>query len=162
MNSGGAALVCAGIIGGRVRVWHYLPRTWNASEAAKLYRGVLIKALKKYRSGRRSYKIIEDNDPTGYKSNAAREAKEELKIVPMKFPPYSPDLNPLDFFLWAEVQRRMAARTPRGRETMSQYKQRLRRTAMSIPETIVRKAVEALPARAAAVVQAGGGDIARD
>ena len=155
-------MVCAGIICGRVRVWHYLPRTWNASEAAKLYRGILIRALKKHRPGRRSYKIIEDNDPTGYKSNAANEAKHELNITPVKFPPYSPDLNPLDFFLWAEVQRRMAARTPRGRETVSQYKQCLRRAAMSIPENMVRKAVEALPGRAAAVVQAGGGDIARD
>ena len=162
MNPGGSALVCAGIIGGKVRVWHYLSRTWNASEAEKLYREVLVKALKKFRPGRKSYKIIEDNDPSGYKSNAANDAKHDLNITPLDYPPYSPDLNPLDFFLWAELERRMSAKTPRGSETVSRYKNRLRRTSMSIPENIIRKAVESLHRRAAAFVQAGGGDIARD
>ena len=104
-----------------MRLWHYLPRTWNGTEAEKLYRGPVIKAPKKHRPQRKSYNIIEDNDPTGYKSNAAIKAKEELKVTPMVFPLYSPDLNPLDFFLWAEVQRRMAAQTPRRRESASDY-----------------------------------------
>ena len=40
MNHGGSALVCAGMIGGRVRVWHYLGRTWNASETEEICRWV--------------------------------------------------------------------------------------------------------------------------
>ena len=51
------------------------------------------------------YRILEDSDTTGYKSIAAKEATEESKIRPIPYPRYSPDLNPMDYFLWNEVQR---------------------------------------------------------
>ena len=39
----------------------------------------------------KSFQILEDNDPTGYKSNQAISAKRDLKINPIEFPRYSPD-----------------------------------------------------------------------
>ena len=105
---------------------------------------------------------MEDNDPRGYKSGAARAAKEENGIRAVAFPRYSPDLNPLDFCVWAAIEARMAQNEPRGVETVAAYKARLRRTALRLPTRIVRSAVESMPKRMKAVVQARGGNIKCD
>ena len=104
---------------------------------------------------------MEDNDPQGYKSNVAKDVKDELKIKAMKYPCYSPDLNPLDFFIWQEVQRRLSLKDV-GQETADAYKARLRRVAMAIPQALIRKVVLTIRDRAKAVVQAKGGHIPRD
>ena len=75
-------------------MWHYLPPRWNGEEAARTYRTAIRKTLLKHRGSKRQYHVIEDNDPTGYKSRKACDAKKELKIVAAHFPRYSPDLNP--------------------------------------------------------------------
>ena len=106
--------------------------------------------MRRYRGAKRLYKVLEDNDPTGYKSNVAKRMKESLSIEPMEFPRISPDLNPMDFWLWAEVERRMEKNAPSRLETMAQHKARLRRAAFAIPESEVKKAVEDMKARAQA------------
>ena len=112
---------------------------------------------------KRAYTIAEDNDPSGYKSGKGIEAKRAHGIQTVAWPRYSPDLNPLDYFFWAEVNRRMSDTgvAPRH-ETVEAYKARLRRTAMAVPEAMVRAAVARIKTRAAAVVEANGADIARD
>ena len=98
-NPGGYVKLLAGIVKGRVRVWHYLPKSWNAQVAEDCYRGPNIRVLRRTFPGKKSYKTLEDNDPSGYKCNKAVLAKKELKINPVEFPAYSPDLNPCDYFL---------------------------------------------------------------
>lgn len=161
VNPGGVLNVCAGIIDCKVRLWHYLPKTWNGQVAADTYRGPIRKALVRHRGVKASYLVVEDNDPTGYKSNKAIEAKGHLGIRAMQFPKYSPDLNPLDFYLWDAVERRMrqAKTAPR---TVAAYKAKLRRVAMSIPQAEIREAVLRIKDRAKAVHDAKGRDIARD
>jgi len=39
-----------------------------------------MRVLRKNFPGRRSYTILEDNDPTGYKCNAAKAVKAELGL----------------------------------------------------------------------------------
>ena len=56
-------------------MWEYLPKTWNGKEAAAFYEGAIAKTLKKARGEKRKYLVLEDNDPTGYKSNVARKKK---------------------------------------------------------------------------------------
>ena len=97
-----------------------------------------------------------------YKCNKAIDAKKELRIVPLPFPKYSPDLMPLDFSVWTEVENRMSAQKAKPDESVEEFKARLRRTAMAIPATVIRKIVAAIPERAAAVVKAKGKDIPRD
>ena len=36
-----------------------------------------------------------------------RQAKKEVGIKPFSLPPTSPDLNPLDYSIWAEINKRM-------------------------------------------------------
>ena len=162
VNTGGSVNVCAGIIGGRVRIWHYLPSRWNGEAAEDLYRNVVHPALIKHCAARRTYTILEDNDPTGYKSTRAKNAKVELGIVPIEFPTYSPDLNPLDFSLWSAVAARMDKGVLRLRETAAQYLARLRRTALAIPEADIRRMLSDMKPRAESIYANNGGHIPRD
>ena len=132
-NLGAYVNICAGLTDGKVRMWHELPSAWNGEVAEKLYRGPMIDTLRARRDHKRRYTILEDNDPVGYKSNKAKVAKLDFKIEPVRFPKYSPDLNPLDFYVWSEIERRMLASRVKGVESAKQYKSRLRRVAMSLP-----------------------------
>ena len=161
VSVGGSVNVCAGIANNKVVLWHYLPKRWSGEAAVELYKGAVHTALKKAHGNLRSYRILEDNDPTGYKSNKAVQIKQALRISPIEYPPYSPDLNPLDFFLWNEVERRMNQRVIAG-ETMTRYKARLSRTAKSIPADVIEKALADIRVRAQQVIDADGGDIQKD
>ena len=75
--------------------------------------------------------------------------------------PRSPDLNPLDFSIWAAIDKKALAGHKAG-EGMAAYKARLRRTALNMPRAEVRKAVEGIKTRAHAIFAADGGNIKRD
>ena len=162
INPGGKVSVCAVIINHKVRVWHYLQSRWCGEAACDVYKDVLYPALRQYRGRKSAYRIVEDNDPTGYKSKAAVECKRALGIKPIRFPCYSPDLNPLDYFLWSEVSRRMAEQKPQSTETEAAFKTRLRATAMGIPKSTIKAAVSKMKGKAAEVVAAEGGRIKSD
>ena len=99
MNTGGSVSVCAGIANSRIVMWQYLPKNWSGEAAKELYAGPITKALRKHRGAKRSYKLLEDNDPTGYKSSKGKAAKRQLGLLkPMDFPQYSPDLKPSGLF----------------------------------------------------------------
>ena len=70
-------------------------------------------------------------------------------------------LNVLDYRLWAEVSRRMRQREVKFSKTFrgpaDAYMRRLKRTAMSIPESFVSKAVGSMRRRVAAIKAAEGG-----
>ena len=161
VNPGAHVKVCAGIINGRVRVWHYLPRTWNGDAAAELYEKVLAPALAKHRGPKASYLVVEDNDTTGYKSKKGKAAKRSVGIKTLEWPRYSPELNPLDFYVWHEVEER-ALKSLTAPTSIKAYKAKLRRIAYALPEAEVRKAVAAMRGRAKQVFDAEGGDISRD
>ena len=143
-------------------MWQALPSKWNAKAAEDLYRGPIISALKKELGPKRRYVLLEDNDPAGYKSNKGRAAKADLHIEPLRFPKYSPDLNPLDFYVWSEIERRMLAKPSAKLESGTAYKARLRRVAKALPASGILKALASIPKRAKAIVEAKGGHVALD
>ena len=154
--------VCAGIIKGKVRVWHYLGGPWCGDSAAALYKDIVAPALRKHHGNKRRFTSLEDNDPTGYKSTAAKNAKRALNIIPIEFPTYSPDLNPCDYSLWEELENRMAKQKAPKHETMDGFKARLRRTALAIPEGVIRKMIGSMVWRTQSVYDNDGGHIPRD
>ena len=88
-----SAMVTAAVIKGRIRMWHYVDGRWNATAAAKMYTGPLRRALKRAypeveakRGGKHT--VLEDNDPTGYKSRAGF-AKERARIETEDPPPHA-------------------------------------------------------------------------
>ena len=161
-NPGSCVNVCAGISNGKIKLWQELPATWNGQAAEDLYRGPLATTLVAQRGRKRRYMILEDNDPTGYKCGKATAAKKELHIEPVRFPKYSPDLNPLDFYVWSEIERRVLAKPVARVESAKKYKARLRRVALSLPKEAITKALAAVRKRAAAVVAAKGGYVKYD
>ena len=104
---------------------------------------------------------MEDNDPTGYKSTSAVAAREAANIKVIEMPPRSPDLNPLDFSVWAEIIRRMRrqeANWPKSKkETREAFLARLRRTAMNFPASYINSVIGNLETRVKLLKKADGG-----
>ena len=162
VNPGGSVTVCAGIIDGRLRLWHHLEKgKWNGAVAASVYRGPLLKALQKYRGVKPRYLILEDNDPSGFKSGKGEKAKKDSGIRAMPFPKYSPDLNPLDFHVWHAVEEKVIKKLC-GPTSVKKFGTLLRGVARSMKRDTILAAVASIKDRAKAVVDAKGGTIARD
>ena len=118
--------------------------------------------MRKHRGTSAPYPVLEDNDPSGYKANVAKDAKRALSIRPIEFAGYSPDLYPLDYFLWSEIERRMAKQREPANETVEAYKLRLKHVAKAIPASVIKAAVAKIKSKACEVVKAGGGKIRSD
>ena len=98
----------AAVIDSKIRVWHEMDK-WDGATAAAAYKGPLKNALKRAFPKRRNHVILEDNDPSGYKSGKGLQAKSEAGISTLDLPKRSPDLNVLDYSLWSLVARFVAS-----------------------------------------------------
>jgi transposase len=159
---GAQAWVLGGICQGRVRLWEYIDGRWNAEQACRMYAGPIMRLLKRVKPHKRSWTVVEDNDPAGFRSSRATSLKQSLKLRPLSLPPYSPDLMPLDFSIWQEIEQRTTAAV--GSQTVSakKYRQILRRVALRLPEAVVTKAVLSMKRRTEQIVAAKGGHIPED
>ena len=90
----------------KVLLWQYIEGNWNGKAAAEGYKA-LGRALRKAYPGRSSFKVLEDNDPSGFRSGKGLKAKRAEKINVFEIPKRSPCLNVCDYALWDEVNRRM-------------------------------------------------------
>ena len=80
----------------------------------------------------------------------------------MDVPTCPPDLNPCDYSLWAEVQGRLDKQKAPARESVDDFKARLKRAAMSIPPAVINKMLTSMVSRTRAVYDENGGRIPRD
>ena len=165
-NTGCKSVMVACALGaGKVLMWHVVQGQWNGKAAAAMYKGPLQRSLKRaYPEHKGAWRVLEDNDPSGYKSNLGKAAKVDSGITPMSLPTRSPDLNPLDFSFWAAVNRKMRE-DERGwpvskRESRSSFITRLRKTAQGMPKEYVDKIIGAMAGRCRQIVAAKGGHIA--
>ena len=146
-NSGnGSVLVMAGVCRGRVAMWHYVAGgKWSGKAAADMYNGPLRTALAKTWPARKSWDVLEDNDPTGFKSRRGHAAKAAAGITPFVIPCRSPDLSLCDYALWKEVNRRLRRQEfswPAGKtESRAAYAIRLKRTALRLPKAFLERSV---------------------
>ena len=129
--------------------------------AATMYSKALVRALKtRYPSWKGEWRVMEDNDPTDYKSSAAVSAKSAANIRVVEMPPRSPDLNPLDYSVWSEINRKMhpqEARWPKSKkEARKAFLARLRRTAMSLSADYINKVFGNLESRLKLLKKAKG------
>jgi hypothetical protein len=68
--------------------------------------------------------------------------------------------NPLDFFLWSDIERRMLKSGPvKQKETVAAYKNRLRKVAMPTSKALIQKAMDSMRKRIAAIYAARGNHI---
>lgn len=153
--------IAAAVIKGKIRMWHEVKGNWTGQAAADMYSGPLRKALQAAYPNRRSWVVMEDNDPSGYKSRKGLDAKRESRITSMDLPKRSPDCNPLDYSLWHEINVRMREQE-RGfkknfKESREAYLKRLRRVALTLPPSVVKKAVRDMKRRVQELVDKKGG-----
>ena len=158
-----SARVAAGVGNGRVRLWHVLPKTWTGAAAAKFYEGPTLAALKRTWPGKRVFTVLEDNDPTGFKSKLGEAAKRKSKIKVFSIPKRSPDSNICDDALWAAVHRGMRSQDrkfPKSkRESRQEFLTRLRQTAMRLSRRSINKAIGDMRRRCQRLYAARGGHI---
>ena len=109
---------------------------------------------------KRKWRVLEDNDPAGFKSTRGMEAKKASKIDAVTVPKRSPDLNVCDYAIWHEVNRKMRMQERRftsdKKETRQQYLKRLRRTALSLPPTFVGKSIANMQERCKRLIASKG------
>ena len=69
------------------------------------------------------------------------------------WPPYSPDLNPPDYFLWGYLKERIYANNP---QTLAALKDNIRREIRNIPADMIGRVITNFNVRVAAVIQQRG------
>ena len=72
------------------------------------------------------------------------------------WPPRSPDLNPLDFFLWGYLKSKVYSPLPL---TLAQLEQNIRREVAALDPNMVLRALRDVRERCQAVIAANGGYI---
>ena len=159
-----SVMIAAGVGKGKVLMWHEVQQQWCGQVAADLYSNTMRKILKKVYPGRAKWTILEDNDPSGFQSKKAIEAKKASGMSVFHIPPRSPDLNVCDYALWAAVTRAMRdeeASWPKGqkrkRETREEYIARLSRAASSLPRSEVEASIADMMRRCRRLYEAKGG-----
>ena len=158
-TSAQSVVVTCAICADKVLLWHVTPGQWTGDAAAAMYKK-LGAALRAQYPGRRRFTILEDNDPSGYKSNKGEAAKLAENIAPMNFPKRSSDLNPLDFNIWARINKAMRAQEkkfkPARRENRVEYMRRLQKVATSLAARDLTKTIGSMKRKCAACVAARG------
>ena len=154
-------LKAGGIGGGQLLVWQTIAGPWSGSEAAALYANVVQPALRARYPRTRRFCILEDNDPTGNRSKKGIEAKRQAHLEVLHIPKRSPDLNVMDYAVWAEVERRMRAQEKKWpaskAETRTAFARRLDRTARGLSNDFIDKSVMDLQRRTKRLLDAEGG-----
>jgi len=154
-------LVAGGVSAKGVLVWHVIEGKWTGAKAAEVYSGPMQDALVKAFPKKRSFQVLEDNDPVGNQSKAGLAAKRKAKITLVELPKRSPDLNVLDFHVWAEVEkrlRRQESKWPKDKkETRAEFIRRLQRTVQRLSAKHLQKAIGDLSWRTEALYKAKGG-----
>ena len=140
----------------KVIMWHYQDKTWNGQTAAETYEGPMLSALKRVWGERSVYRVVEDGDRKGNQSKKGIAAKRRAHIRALTLPPRTPELMPLDAKLWHQIENRMDATAPAGTEAKATFLKRLRRTALTLPKAVVRKALEQTPTILGEIIAAGG------
>ena len=161
LNTGArSVLIAGGVGGGKVLLWHVVNKQWCGKEAVTMY-SVLSAALKRQYPTKRSFRVLEDNDPSGYQTKKAVRAKVAKRIEKFEIPKRSPDLNVMDFFLWSEVERKLREEErswhKNRKESRNQFISRLLRTAKAIPRSLIVKAIGDLARRTKLLHKAKGG-----
>ena len=161
INTGARGVLITGGLGaGKALLWHVVDRQWCAEVAAEMYEGPLLSCLKKQYPNKRSWSVLEDNDPSGYLTMQARDAKVANNIEQFEIPKRSPDLNVLDYYFWSQVERKLREQEKRfpehRKETRQEFISRLRRVVREWPQGDISRAIGDLARRAKLLYKAKG------
>ena len=72
--------VLAGVGNGKVLLWQFIESRWSGQVAADMYKGPMLEALQNAYPRKRRFTVLEDNDPSGFKSSKGVAAKAEARV----------------------------------------------------------------------------------
>ncbi|KAI1001603.1 hypothetical protein K3495_g6599 [Podosphaera aphanis] len=106
--------------------------------------------------------VMQDNAPSHSAARTKRELSER-NIVPLEWPPFSPDLNPIEH-VWDMMKNYIQYKYPdmieRGRRTEEETRLIVREAwDRAVNEDDLRNLVDSMPQRIRAVYDAGGGHV---
>ena len=146
---------------GRVALWEVIKSKWSGDAAAKLYGGAVRRALVRANPRKRRFRLLEDNDPTGWKSGKGVVAKRTARIDVFTIPKRSPDLSVMDYAIWKAVTTRMRRQEQKFAankvESKADYLDRLKGIAKSLPRALVMRAIQDMRRRCRRLHAARGG-----
>lgn len=148
--------ITAAVAKDKIIMWHLTPKSWCGSAAATMYKDALKPALVRKWGSLKRFRIVEDGDRKGHYSNLGIAAKKEAHIFPIKLPPRTPSLMPLDYAIWHRIAKQLMDEAPKGIETKEAYLARLRKIATSLPKPYIKKVLARMKSNLKALVDAKG------
>ena len=150
-NLGRKVCVAVAISSHKVLACYVTKGNWSGSAAHDFYSAHLGPALCQAHARKRSFRIMEDNDPPGHKSGLGQAAKEAARISCFRFPKHSPDLMPLDYGFWTHINERLRTQEKAFRsdywETRRHVVACLRRTILRTRPAFLRKLIGSMRRR---------------
>ena len=99
----------------------------------------------------REWVMQQDNDPK-HQAHIVTHWLKEKEVELLKWPPFSPDLNPIEH-MWDEMERRMKKEKPKNE---TELKQCLLRVWQGIGTDVTKKLVDSMPNRLNEVIRMNG------
>ena len=124
----------------------------DATRMASFFRESLVPSFKELIPAGAAHRwLLHDNDKRHY-APAPQKVIHDYGITQLDFPPYSPDLNPIEN-LWAEVQKRMEGKPAANK---AQLKKLLTDTWAETKPDYCRKLARSMPHRIAQCIERQG------
>jgi len=153
------------VANGRIRRFIHVEGKWKTDTWIALLEGRVKTAVRA--SG--ATHVFRDGDPHAFNTYRGRAAESAFEWTTVQLTPRSPDLMPLDYALWTEIQRRMREcelakleDDETWHETPAQFWARLERTALGLDKATVDKCTAHMRKRLAALKDAKGAHIDLD
>ena len=124
----------------------------DAAGLRDIFRDYLLPTVKEHFREGADWWLLHDNDPGRHKSQVLRTWMHNNYVRPLEFPPYSPDLNPIEN-MWREMELRMASQPAATKEELEKL---VAETWAAIEPDYCSKLALSMPKRIAQVIARGG------
>ena len=148
--------ITAAVAKDRIIMWQVHDKNWCGASAADMYQNHLRPALVRTFGKLDRFRVVEDGDRKGHYSNKGIAAKKAAKILPVKLPPRTPSLMPLDYALWKRICDQLMEESPEGPETKEAFLKRLKHIALSLPKSYVKAVIAKMRPNLKALADAQG------
>lgn len=124
----------------------------DAAGLRDIFRDYLLPTVGKHFGEGAEWWLLHDNDPGRHKSRVLKTFMHNNYIRPLDFPPYSPDLNPIEN-VWREMELRMASTRA---DTKQELEELVTKTWASLAPDYCSKLARSMPKRIAQVIDRNG------
>lgn len=124
----------------------------DAAGLRDIFRDYLLPTVKEHFGESADWWLLHDNDPGRHKSQVLKAFMHNNYVRPLDFPPYSPDLNPIEN-LWAEMDKLMDSTQANTKDELEKLVQD---TWASLTEEYCSGLARSMPHRIKQVIERGG------